>query len=47
MSIVTSVAKFLTAAIGLVVALGFLDPGTAQTAVGVVTAVAVYFVPNG
>lgn len=46
MSIVTPVAKFLTAAVGLVVALGFLDPGVAQTVVGAVTAIAVYLVPN-
>ena len=47
MSIVTSISKFLVAAIGLAVTLGILDPGVAQTVGGAVVALAVYFVPNG
>lgn len=41
-----AVRKFIVAAVGLTVALGFLDEGTAQDVVGVLTAVAVYLVPN-
>jgi len=46
MSVITAASKFIVAAVGLVVALGFLDAGTAQTIVGAVTALAVYLVPN-
>ena len=46
MQLVTPISKFIVAAVGLVVALGFLDSGTAQTVVGAVTALAVYLVPN-
>lgn len=41
-----SVRKFIVAAVGLAVAFGVLDDGTAQDVVGVLTAVAVYVVPN-
>lgn len=43
---VKSIQKFLVAAVGLAVALGLLDPGTEQTVIGIVTAIAVYLVPN-
>ena len=46
MSLVSSVRKFIVAAVGLAVVLGVLDEGVAQDVVGVVTAIAVYFVPN-
>ncbi len=42
----TSIDKFLVAAIGLAVTLGVLDPGLAQTVVGALRALLVYFVPN-
>jgi hypothetical protein len=42
----TSVDKFIVAAVGLAVTLGLIDDGTAQTIVGIATAVAVYLVPN-
>lgn len=38
--------KFIVAAVGLAVAFGVLDEGTAQDVVGVLTAVLVYLVPN-
>lgn len=44
--VITSVNKFIVAAVGLAVVLGLLDEGTAQTVVGIATAVAVYLVPN-
>jgi len=44
--LLSSIDKFIVAAAGLVVALGLLDEGTAQDVVGVLTAVAVYLVPN-
>ncbi|HUU90284.1 MAG TPA: hypothetical protein VM238_03635 [Phycisphaerae bacterium] len=46
MSVITAASKFIVAAVGIVVALGFLDPGTAQNIVGAVTALAVYWVTN-
>ncbi len=39
-------AKFVVAAVGTAVTLGVLDPGLAQTIVGVLTAVGVYRVRN-
>lgn len=45
--LVSPIKKFLVAAVGLVVAVGVLDAGTAQTIVSVITAVAVFFIPNG
>lgn len=42
----TAVDKAIVAAVGLAVAVGVLDSGTAQTVVSVLTAVAVYLVPN-
>jgi hypothetical protein len=44
--LVSPIQKFVVAAVGLIVAIGVLDPGVAQTLVSVVTAVAVYLVPN-
>lgn len=46
MSKIASVRKFIVAAVGVVVAFGLLDEGTAQDVVGVLTAIAVYIVPN-
>lgn len=46
MSKIASVRKFIAAAVGVVVAFGVLDAGTAQDVVGVLTAVAVYVIPN-
>lgn len=43
---IKSISKFIAAAVGVVVAFGFLDEGTAQDVVGVLTAIAVYLVPN-
>lgn len=40
------IRKFLVAAVGVAVAFGLLDEGTAQDVVGVLTAILVYFVPN-
>jgi hypothetical protein len=42
----SSVRKFIVAAVGLVVAFGVFDEETAQEVVGVLTAIAVYLVPN-
>jgi hypothetical protein len=44
--LVSPIQKFVVAAVGLIVAIGVLDPGVAQTIVSIVTAVAVYLVPN-
>lgn len=41
-----SVNKAIVALVGVVVAFGILDEGTAQSLVGVLTAVAVWAVPN-
>lgn len=38
--------KLIVAVVGLAVALGVLDEGTAQDLVGVATAILVYLVPN-
>lgn len=38
--------KIIAAAVGLAVAVGVLDPGLEQDAVAVLTAIAVYLVPN-
>lgn len=38
--------KIIVAVAGLVVAIGFLDEGTAQDVAAAVTALLVYFVPN-
>lgn len=46
MSLVSPIRKFIVASVGLAVALALLDPGTAQTVVGIVTAIATYLVPN-
>jgi hypothetical protein len=43
---VKAVRKFLVAAVGLAVAVGVLDSGVAADAVAVITAIAVYLVPN-
>lgn len=40
------IRKAIVAAVGLAVALGVLDSGVEQDVVAVLTAVAVYFVPN-
>lgn len=42
----TAVDKFIVAAVGLAVTLGFIDSDTGQTIAGVLTAMAVYLVPN-
>jgi|GEM_PF-5081963 len=42
-----SINKAIVAAVGVVVAFGLLDEGTAQDLVGVLTALAVWAVPNG
>ena len=42
----TAVDKFIVAAVGLAVTLGLVDSGTGQDIAGVLTAVAVYLVPN-
>lgn len=44
--LVSPIQKFIVAAVGLIVAVGVLDPGVAQTIVSAVTAIAVYLVPN-
>jgi len=41
-----SINKAIVAAVGVVVAFGLLDEGTAQDLVGVLTALAVWAVPN-
>lgn len=41
-----AVRKFLVAAVGVAVAFGLFDDETAQTIVGIITAVGVYLVPN-
>lgn len=41
-----SIRKAIVAAAGVIVAFGLLDEGTAQDLVGVLTALAVYLVPN-
>lgn len=41
-----AVRKFIAAGVGLVVTLGLLDPGVAQNIGALLTAVAVYLVPN-
>ena len=46
MSKLASARKFVMAAVGLAVAFGVLDEGTAQDVVGVVTAILVYVIPN-
>jgi hypothetical protein len=46
MDVISSVRKFIVASVGLAVALAVLDPGTAQTIVGIATAIATYLVPN-
>lgn len=46
MSKINSVRKAIVALVGVVVAFGLLDPGTAQDVVGVLTAIAVWAVPN-
>jgi uncharacterized membrane protein len=38
--------KFITAAVGLIVALGILDDETAQEIAAAITAILVYLVPN-
>jgi hypothetical protein len=42
----TSINKFIVAAVGVGVAFGLFDDETAQTIVGVATALLVYIVPN-
>lgn len=42
----SSVRKFLVAAVGVAVAFGLLDEGTAQTIVAALTPILVYVVPN-
>lgn len=46
LDLVKPIRKFLVALIGLAVALGVVDSGTAQSVVGAITALAVYLVPN-
>ena len=41
-----SIRKAIVAIVGVAVAFGLLDEGTAQDVVGVLTAVLVYLVPN-
>lgn len=43
---IRSIRKAIAALVGVVVAFGFLDEGTAQDVVGVLTALAVYLIPN-
>lgn len=47
MSKIKTVRKAIVALVGVVVAFGFLDEGTAQDVVGVLTAIAVWAIPNG
>ena len=42
----TSIDKFIVAAVGLAVTLGLIDSGLGQTVSGILTAIAVYLVPN-
>ena len=46
MSKIRSIRKAIVALVGVVVAFGLLDEGTAQDIVGVLMAIAVYLVPN-
>lgn len=46
MNKIKTIRKALVALAGVVVAFGFLDEGTAQDVVGVLTAILVYLVPN-
>jgi hypothetical protein len=46
MSKITAYNKFIVAAVGLVVTLGYLDAGTAQNIGGVLTALSVWLFPN-
>ena len=46
MSKIRSIRKFIVAAVGIGVAFGLLDEGTAQDLVGVATAILVYLTPN-
>ena len=43
---IRSIRKAIVAAVGVAVTLGVLDPGTAQDIAGLLTAIAVFFVPN-
>lgn len=43
---ITAYNKFIVAAVGLVVTLGVLDEGTAQSVGGVLTALGVFLFPN-
>lgn len=46
MSKIKSIRKAIVAVLGVVVAYGILDQGTAQDVAGVLTAILVYLVPN-
>lgn len=43
---IRSIRKFIAAAVGVVVAFGFLDEETAQAVVSAIGAVLVYVLPN-
>lgn len=46
MTKLAAVRKFIAAGIGLAVTLGLLDNGIAQDVAGILTTLAVYFIPN-
>lgn len=46
MNRIKTIRKGLVALVGIAVAVGILEPGIAQDVVAVLTAVAVYLVPN-